>query len=1045
MKIKYLIACVLFVIALFAIPETMNYQGKLTSLDGVAFEGVLTVTFSIYDVETSGFPLWTENQDVTFVKGLFDVQLGSMVPLSDFLDFSDEYFIEIAIGGDVLNPRQPLTTVPYAFRAAIADSVVGGGGGGNNLDEAYDASPSGSKRIDADDGAVEIVSGLFNSPLSVTSNSIADAAIYATNAPGGNAIWADENIFANNANIIAKGDVRVEDASGYTAGLVGGSGNLWLHGRIEMNNDRTIFARNSTGDLKGILTPLNGADDVILSMADGNNFYIQDNTYSNVAQFAGGDVALYLFGDLSVSDALYIGDVPQDMTADSVLTIDGGQVKKVAASSLSGADSDWQIGSGIIYNMTDNVGIGTSTPSSKLTAVNDFGSSDGIVVKVDASGGSGMEYPVIYGINSDVNMTSNGSGIGVYGRGHGGTAAIVGIGLWGSAYSTSVSSNLKGVIGQIETGSVPAPAAAIYGVVGDVGVAYNGPWSGFFTGAPVRIPNMSVPSATDDGAIYYDTDDNKMYYYDGSTWVEMGSDNDWAYSSGSGLTGDIYHTGNIGIGTTSPSYKLDVAGYLRVNSTSYPGRDYRIQCGSRQQIYASNDLVEYVDGNKDVIVGVTGPNNDFYICSGTEGSKFFTAEGTNQRIGIGTISPSQKLDVNGNVKVGDALYVGSVPDDAVADSVLTIDGGQVKKIATSSISGADADWQIGSGIIYNTTDDVGIGTSSPEYELDIRESMGIATTDEANFLTISALPSNGPTLRFNSDDDLIFASGLIYSGVSSSTERMRLTGDGNLGIGSDAPLSILSVNGDGYSSAALYSGDDGYTYAARFDGTVIAEDGGLFQAHLLSGNYAVYARIGSATATDKRAVYGLADGGNGTKYGGYFATTNTGNNYGVFGRASSGTISYGGAFEARIASNQNIGIFASDQNPPVYPFGSGISYAGWFDGDVMTTDRTYFGDSDVYIRQDGSNNMVLRDPNTNGGSEVTLSDLYSGGAFIQNQSSSWQDGWFQIQKEITTTQDAIAEIDFSADITGGYGSAYGVNVTSDTLQDKGVMIGVLAS
>jgi len=308
LSVKILILLGVIIASVYAIPEMINYQGKLTDPDGVAIEGVITVEFSIYNLETGGSPLWSEAQDVTISHGLFDVRLGTVEPFPDSLDFSEEeYFIELSLGSDILEPRQLLTTVPFAFRAAIADSISGGSAF-TNLDQAYDNSPSSNKRIDADDGAVEIISGIFNGALSATSNSIGNAALFATNPAGGNAIWANENIYANNANIIAKGDVRVEGASEYTAGMVGDSGNLWLHGRIDMKNDKTIFAENSSGTPMAVFTPLNFEDNVVLSMADGNNFYIQDNTYSNIAQFSGGSTSLFLFGDLSMDTPSGTGD-----------------------------------------------------------------------------------------------------------------------------------------------------------------------------------------------------------------------------------------------------------------------------------------------------------------------------------------------------------------------------------------------------------------------------------------------------------------------------------------------------------------------------------------------------------------------------------------------------------------------------------------------------------------------------------------------------------------------------------------------------------------
>ena len=99
-------------------------------------------------------------------------------------------------------------------------------------------------------------------------------------------------------------------------------------------------------------------------------------------------------------------------------------------------------------------------------------------------------------------------------------------------------------------------------------------------------------------------------------------------------------------------------------------------------------------------------------------------------VGIGTTSPEHKLDVNGTGRFSDTLYLGNVPDDAVHDSVLTIDGGLVKKVASSDIGGADSDWvQVGE-TLYSAPDssitikngNVGIGTISPEHKLDVNGS-----------------------------------------------------------------------------------------------------------------------------------------------------------------------------------------------------------------------------------------------------------------------------------------------------------------------------------
>ncbi len=121
---------------LFAqIPRTMNYQGKLTDIAGVGIDDTdRVIAFLIYDIETGGSPIWAETLSVNIVSGLFDVQLGNFHPTD--LDFDVPYWIQLKIdenddgdvidpGDEFLEPREPLSAVAYSFRSVWADSVEG--------------------------------------------------------------------------------------------------------------------------------------------------------------------------------------------------------------------------------------------------------------------------------------------------------------------------------------------------------------------------------------------------------------------------------------------------------------------------------------------------------------------------------------------------------------------------------------------------------------------------------------------------------------------------------------------------------------------------------------------------------------------------------------------------------------------------------------------------------------------------------------------------------------------------------------------------------
>ncbi len=106
-------------------PHTIFHQGFLTDETGTPVEDDTYIfTFRIYDDESEGNVLWSENQILQVSGGVFNAHLGSETPLD--IPFDNKYWVGIAInGGDELSPRMPLSAVPYALHAySVADGSV---------------------------------------------------------------------------------------------------------------------------------------------------------------------------------------------------------------------------------------------------------------------------------------------------------------------------------------------------------------------------------------------------------------------------------------------------------------------------------------------------------------------------------------------------------------------------------------------------------------------------------------------------------------------------------------------------------------------------------------------------------------------------------------------------------------------------------------------------------------------------------------------------------------------------------------------------------
>ena len=108
----------------WAVPNVINYQGYLENAGGESLNATINMTFALYDTVQGGSALWRENhQQVTVTNGVFHLLLGTTTPFDDN-SLAGERYLGVTVGNDAeMTPRQALSTVPFAMRAAIANSV----------------------------------------------------------------------------------------------------------------------------------------------------------------------------------------------------------------------------------------------------------------------------------------------------------------------------------------------------------------------------------------------------------------------------------------------------------------------------------------------------------------------------------------------------------------------------------------------------------------------------------------------------------------------------------------------------------------------------------------------------------------------------------------------------------------------------------------------------------------------------------------------------------------------------------------------------------
>ena len=113
-------------VAVADVPQTINYQGRLTDATGAVVDGGHLIKFKIYGSAAGDDSLWWSGFQIVQVdSGLFEYQLGGSVQLPDDLFETDtSRYLGITIGVDPeIAPRVRMISAPYAYQALRADSA----------------------------------------------------------------------------------------------------------------------------------------------------------------------------------------------------------------------------------------------------------------------------------------------------------------------------------------------------------------------------------------------------------------------------------------------------------------------------------------------------------------------------------------------------------------------------------------------------------------------------------------------------------------------------------------------------------------------------------------------------------------------------------------------------------------------------------------------------------------------------------------------------------------------------------------------------------